>query len=101
MAGAIARIIAPASSVLHAPRGVAERRRQAVQYAASPDAPGYSMVSWVDYWVTLTNESAPTDVPQPYLPARVGDDEVEGKCPRLVAANRALLILAPQCRATL
>jgi hypothetical protein len=98
MAGAIARIIAPASSVLHAPRGVAERCRQAVQYAVSPDAPGYSVVSWVDYWVTLSDESAPTDVSLPYPPTRVSYDEVGGKCPRLVAEHRALPILVPQCR---
>ena len=39
----------------HAPRGVAERRRQAVQYAVSQDAPRYRVVSWVDFRVRQMN----------------------------------------------
>ena len=60
MAGAIARIMVytlrPHRLSFHAPRGVAERRRQAVQYAASPDAPRYRVVSWVDFRVSLAVE---------------------------------------------
>ena len=59
MAGAIARVYGypgariACSSTSHV--GVAERRRQAVQYAASPDAPGYCEVSWVDFRVSQMN----------------------------------------------
>jgi hypothetical protein len=56
MAGAIARIDgiypAPASHELPRPHvGVAERRRQAVQYAVSQDAPRLRVVSWADFRV--------------------------------------------------
>src|SRR5690348_8914655 len=58
MAGAIARIdgiypapVSPARPRLHV--GMAERRRQAVQYAVSQDAPRYHVVSWADFRVSL------------------------------------------------
>ena len=46
----------PHRLLFHAPRGVAERRRQAVQYAVSQDAPGSRAVSWADFRVSPTVE---------------------------------------------
>ena len=46
----------PHRLLFHAPRGVAERRRQAVQYAVSQDAPGSRTVSWADFRVSRTVE---------------------------------------------